>query len=162
MLTLSSLAFADNGTIPEKYTCDSNEESGAVNPPLVISGVPEKAESLVLIMDDPDIPQAVKDSMHIDVFDHWVIFDIPPETKELGENRIPPGVEGANTLSPGYTGPCPPDREHRYFFKLFALDTMLGLPAGASRADVEEAMKGHVVEFAELVGRYNRLSNRSS
>ena len=161
MLTLSSPAFPDDGTIPEKYTCDSNEESGAVSPPLAVSGVPPAAESLVLIMDDPDIPKAVKESMGIDVFDHWVVFDIPPETKELGENRIPPGVEGANTRSPGYAAPCPPDREHRYFFKLYALDTTLGLPAGAPRAEVEEAMKGHVVEFTELVGRYSRLSNRS-
>jgi Raf kinase inhibitor-like YbhB/YbcL family protein len=113
-------------------------------------------------MDDPDIPQAVKDSMHIDVFDHWVVFDIPPETEGFAEDRIPPGVEGGGARAAGYTGPCPPDKEHRYFFRLYALDTLLGLPEGTPRSDIEQAMKGHIVEFTELVGRYNRMRNRPS
>ena len=146
MLTLSSAVFKENGIIPGKYTCDSEN----VNPPLSISGVPAGAKSLALIMDDPDIPQAVKERFGISVFDHWVVFDIPPETTEISENKKPSN----------YTGPCPPDREHRYFFRLYALDTMLALPEGAPRAEVEEAMQGHIVESAELVGRYNRPQNR--
>ncbi len=158
MLSITSSAFSENGSIPEKYTCDSEN----VNPPLSISGVPPGAQSLTLIMDDPDIPQAVKDRMHIDVFDHWVVFNIPPDTNGITASSTPPGVQGANSIGKAeYTGPCPPDREHRYFFKLYALDVMLPLSSGASPATVEQAMQGHIMESAELVGLYNRPQNRA-
>jgi Raf kinase inhibitor-like YbhB/YbcL family protein len=158
MFTISSQAFSENGPIPEKYTCDANL---AVNPPLSVSGAPEGTKSLVLIMDDPDIPQSVKESMHINVFDHWIVFNIPPDTMAIPEGSVPPGIEGVNGAGvAGYAGPCPPDREHRYFFKLYALDAMLPLTEGASRAEIEEAMQGHVLQAAELIGRYNRTQNR--
>ncbi len=156
MLSISSSAFSENGIIPDAYTCDADD----ISPPLSISGVPPQAKSLVLIMDDPDIPPAVKERLGIEVFDHWIVFDVPPATAEFQENHEPPGVQGANLRGGGYIGPCPPDREHRYFFRLYAVDALLGLPAGAARADVERAMEGHVVESAELVGRYNRRENR--
>ncbi|MBI3573506.1 YbhB/YbcL family Raf kinase inhibitor-like protein [Candidatus Kaiserbacteria bacterium] len=152
-MRLSSTAFEENAAIPASYTCDGAN----VNPPLSISGVPSGAKSLVLILDDPDIPQAAKDALHAEAFDHWVVFNIPPETTELLQNMKPGGTEGDNTAGTlGYTGPCPPDREHRYFFKLYALDAKLTLPSGALRQDVEQAMDGHVIESAELVARYQR------
>lgn len=158
MLTLSSSAFTENGSIPDIYTCDADN----INPPLSIAGVPPEAKSLVLIMDDPDIPQFAKDRLGVEVFDHWIVFDIPPETKEIAENQAPPGVQGMGSMNPGYAGPCPPDKEHRYFFKLFALDAWLGLPAGARREDVERAMQGHIIETAMLLGRYLRREHRGS
>lgn len=108
-------------------------------------------------MDDPDIPAFVKQKFGISVWDHWVVFNIPPTTTSIGEGKNPPGVLGKNTGGENaYGGPCPPDREHRYFFKLYALDTMLGLSAGATKADVEQAMKGHVLAEARMVGLYQR------
>jgi len=154
-LTISSAAFEDGGIIPARYTCDAS--SSAPNPPLSISGVPAEAVSLALIMDDPDVPKQLKpDGM----FDHWVLFNIPATTTAIGEGESP-GILGANGAgSASYYGPCPPKQyqpsEHRYFFKLYALDTMLDLPAGASKAQVEQAMQGHVVLQAQLIARYKR------
>jgi Raf kinase inhibitor-like YbhB/YbcL family protein len=128
-----------------------------VNPPLEIEHVPEEAQSLVLIMNDPDVPKAIKPDGN---FDHWVLYDIPPETTEIpaGTTVGTPGKNGAGKTE--YAAPCPPKEyepsEHRYFFKLYALDTMLNLPAGASRTDVEEAMRGHVIAETQLVGKYKR------
>lgn len=153
MLTIQSPAFEANGSIPPRYTCDGEN----TNPSLSISGVPEGALSLVLIVADPDIPQSVKDTLGIEILDHWVVFDIPPTTTEIKEDTVPHGVQGANARGAGaYIGPCPPDREHRYFFRLYALDTMLGLSEGVSRSAVEKAMQGHVLASAELMGRYDR------
>ena len=147
-----SSVFSNNGLIQSKYTCDADD----VNPPLKIEFVPALAKSLVLIVEDPDIPDFVKEKFGIKMWDHWVAFNISPGTKEIGENEKP-GVQGKNTgHKNGYMGPCPPDREHRYFFKLFALDTKLDLPEGATKAEVERAMEGHVLSKAELVGRYKR------
>lgn len=152
-MKLTCSAFAHNGKIPSKYTCDGAN----INPPLTIEDVPAGAESLVLLMDDPDIPDFVKQKYGILVWDHWTIFNIPPTTTEIAEGQTPAGVQGKNTGGKNaYGGPCPPDREHRYFFKLYALDTTLNLPAGASKAEVEKAMEGHIVAEAELVGRYER------
>lgn len=152
MLSITSTAFAENASIPRTYTCDGRR----VNPPLSISGVPAAAKSLALIMDDPDIPESVKERLGADAFDHWVVFDIPPDTKEIPENSVP-GIEGAaSNGTAAYASPCPPDREHRYFFRLYALDGMLPLGKGASRADVEKAMEGHVLGTAQLIGRYDR------
>ncbi len=152
-MQLTSTAFEHAGKIPGKYTCDEDN----TNPPLVIGGVPANAKSLALIMDDPDIPNFVKERNNIEVWDHWIVFNIPPDTKELAEGQRPPGIQGKNTGGKNaYSGPCPPDREHRYFFKLYALDTMLNLPEGISKKQVEEAMQGHIIAQVELMGRYER------
>ena len=149
-MQLTSPAFTHDSSIPARYTCDGDN----VNPPLVIAGVPEQAVSLVLIMDDPDVPRHLRaDGM----WDHWVVYNIPPGARAVAENAEPPGVPGLGTAgNRTYYGPCPPDREHRYFFKLFALDCELELAAGASKDQVEEAMAGHILAQAELMGRYDR------
>ncbi len=149
-MELTSPAFFHDSVIPARYTCDGDN----VNPPLVIGGVPEQAVSLVLIMDDPDVPKHLRaDGM----WDHWVVFNIPPQTREIAENSEPSGVHGLGTGGNlKYSGPCPPDREHRYFFKLYALDCKLDLAEGASKAEVEQAMAGHIMAEAELMGSYDR------
>ncbi len=153
-MEISSSAFEDGGKIPSIYTCDGKN----INPPLEIKGVPTEARSLVLIMDDPDVPAFVrKDQMWV----HWIIYDIPPETRVLKENSMPPGIQGTGTGgNQQYEGPCPPDREHRYFFKLYALKSLLKLKPGATKGQVEEAMKGHILKKAELMGRYVRPVKR--
>ena len=152
-MNLTSPAFPPNGKIPRKYTCDGENSS----PPLEITEVPPEAQSLVLIMDDPDIPEAAKQNYHIEVWDHWVVFNIPPETRSILVGKNPPGALGKNTRgNQAYGGPCPPDREHRYFFKLYALDTILNLKTGATKKEVESAMPGHIIAQAELMGRYRR------
>jgi len=153
-MKLTSPAFTEGGKIPSKYTCDGENSS----PPLSISDVPTKAKSLVLLMDDPDIPETAKKSFNVSVWDHWVVFNVPPGTKAVSEGRNPPGVIGRNTRGNNtYGGPCPPDREHRYFFKLYALDVELDLPEGATKAEVEKAMEGHILAEAKLMGRYERI-----
>jgi len=152
-LTLTSSAFAHNGRIPSKFTCDGEQ----VNPPLAIGGVPAAARSLALIMDDPDVPKQLRPD---GIFDHWILFNIPPETKEIasGVTVGVPGANGAGKIE--YTGPCPPPQyepsTHRYFFKLYALDTELPLPAGVSKKQIEKAMAGHIVAETQLVGLYKR------
>ena len=152
-MNLTSPVFQHRGKIPSKYTCDGEN----ISPPLIISQVPSKAKSLVLIMDDPDIPEFAKQKFNITVWDHWVIFNIPPATTVIAEGKNPSGILGSNTRGVlGYSGPCPPDKEHRYFFKLYALDIILSLPAGSGKAQIEQAMQGHILEQAELMGRYVR------
>ncbi len=153
-MKISSPAFPDQGQIPDRFTCDELN----VNPPLEFSGIPHTSKSLVLIMDDPDVPEYVrKDRMYV----HWVIFNIPTSFTKILEGVKPEGVEGVNTSgSLGYKGPCPPDAEHRYFFKLYALDADLKLSSGATKEEVLIGMKGHVIAEAELMGRYNRKSRR--
>ncbi len=150
MMELTSPSFREGGKIPEKFTCDGAN----VNPELSISGVPTYAATLVLIMEDPDVPESVRrDKM----WDHWVLFNIPPRTSRIPENSQPKGVSGKNTGGElGYQGPCPPDREHRYFWKLYALDIDLPLHSGASKADIEKAMEGHIMASAQLMGTYER------
>lgn len=154
-LSLTSTAFENNGKIPSQFTCDAEN----VSPPLQISGVPEGAKSLVLIMDDPDVPKQLKPD---GVFDHWTLFNIPPDTTEIVQSGSigMAGINGAGKSQ--YTGPCPPREyepsEHRYFFKLYALDTTLDLSAGASKADVLSAMEGHIIGEAELMGKYKRVA----
>lgn len=151
-LTLSSPAFQPNTSIPSHYTCDGDN----ISPPLEWSDIPEGAKALVLIMDDPDVPKTLRpDGM----YDHWVLFNIPTSVVGLPENiqNVPGARQGKNTSGKlGYTGPCPPDRQHRYFFKLYALDTTLNLPEGATKTEVEAAMKGHILEEAQLMGVYDR------
>ena len=147
-------AFLNEGEIPEVYTCDGDN----IHPPLKILGVPEGARSLVLVMDDPDVPKTLRpDGM----FDHWLVWNIPPETTFIPEGEEPQGVVGNNTRgNRGYTGPCPPDREHRYFFKLYALDRKLDLPQSSSKQELEESMQGAILAECSLMGRYNRPQNR--
>jgi Raf kinase inhibitor-like YbhB/YbcL family protein len=150
-MDLTSSAFENNGKIPSLYTCDGKN----INPPLEIRNVPPAARSLVLIMDDPDVPSSVrKDNMWV----HWVIFNIPPDTRAIKENSTPPGTVGQGTGGKNkYEGPCPPDREHRYYFKLYALKEILDLQSGATKSDVEQAMKEYIIEQTQLMARYNRV-----
>lgn len=144
-MQIMSAAFAHNQLIPARYTCDGDDMS----PPLTISGVPDGTKSLALIVDDPDAPAGT--------WDHWIVFNIPPDTHEILEGSEPRGVHGKGTSGNlEYHGPCPPDREHRYFFKVYALDTMLELSEGASKAELEQAMQGSILDQAELIGRYAR------
>lgn len=156
-LAISSSAFGEGEAIPSIYTCDGEN----INPPLSIKNVPANAKSLALIMDDPDIPEVVKKSRLIEKFDHWILFNLPPETTEIEENYTEAGVSGKNSAqSIGYVGACPPKEyeptEHRYVFQLYALDTILELEEGATEGDVRNAMKGHILEKVELIGLYER------
>jgi Raf kinase inhibitor-like YbhB/YbcL family protein len=149
-MKLAAKSFSQGGKIPSKHTCDGSD----ISPELHISGVPAHAVSLVLIIDDPDVPSVVRADQ---MWDHWVVFNLSPTTTLIPENTQPPGTPGKNTFGNlVYQGPCPPDREHRYFFKLYALDTMLSLKAGASKKEVEQAMQGHILAQTELIGRYER------
>ncbi len=143
---IKSPSFKNNEMIPAKYTCDS----GNINPALVFSGIPSAAVSLVLIVDDPDAPGST--------WVHWTVWNIDPEIVEIAENSVPGGsVEGnTNFNTPGYGGPCPPSGTHRYFFKLYALDITLGLDASTTAAGIENAMQGHILGSAELIGLYKR------
>jgi Raf kinase inhibitor-like YbhB/YbcL family protein len=150
--SLTSAAFGYQSTIPAVYTCDGDNYS----PALSWSGFPEKTKSFSLICDDPDA--------HGIVFVHWVLFNIPGDVTRLEEKKAgqEPGVYGAlqgmnDFKRLGYGGPCPPQGEHRYFFKLYALDTMLNLPVGVTKEKVEQAMKGHILASTELVGLYKRM-----
>ena len=150
-MKITSPVFKHNQSIPAKYTCDGEN----INPPLFISDAPENTKSLVLIMEDPDVPKNIRpDGM----WDHWLVWDMPPATAEILEGREPQGMMGKNSGGEkGYAGPCPPDREHRYFFKLVALDlASLALPDSASKAELKKAMEGHVLAEAHLIGRYQR------
>jgi Raf kinase inhibitor-like YbhB/YbcL family protein len=149
-MKLTSPAFENEGKIPSKHTCDGKNTS----PPLSISGVPSGAKSLVLIMDDPDVPKNIRED---GMWDHWIVFDIPPDHTEIREGREPKGKHGLGTgKNTSYFGPCPPDAEHRYYFKLYALDCALALPEKCTKQEVEEAMTGHVLDTAVLMGRYER------
>ena len=152
-LVLKSPVFENGASIPSRFTCDGENMS----PPISWSGVPDGTKSLALIADDPDVPKILKPD---GVFDHWVLFNIPPETTEVTTGGTA-GVSGGNGAGKNqYTGPCPPPQyepsEHRYFFRLYALDTMLALPEGASKEEVLAAMQGHIIAQAELMGRYKR------
>ncbi len=153
-MNITSTAFGNEGKIPSKYTCDGEN----INPPLFFKDVPDKAKSLVLIMEDPDVPIYIRQD---GMWNHWILFNIPPETTAIGTNQQigMPGITTSNKLK--YGGPCPPDREHRYFLKLFALDTMLNLKEGATKEQVLEAIKGHVIAEAELMGKYQRVKQTS-
>ena len=156
-LTLKSSAFPPSGTIPTKYTCDGDETS----PPLEWSGVPDKAMSLALVVDDPDAPDPAAPKRR---FVHWVLYNIPPDARGLSEGasggKLPPGsLEGSNDFNKsGYGGPCPPIGRHRYFFTLYALDTSLADVDSPSRGELEAAMQGHVIEKAEVVATYEHRS----
>jgi Raf kinase inhibitor-like YbhB/YbcL family protein len=147
-MNISSDAFKSDSSIPAKYTCDAEN----ISPSLTWSDIPAEAKSLVLIMDDPDAPRGT--------WDHWIIYNIPTNAKGLPENvkTLPAGAAmGHNSWDkPTYGGPCPPNGEHRYYFKLYALDKMLTLDPGTKKEGVLEAMHGHILGEAELMGRYKR------
>ena len=145
MITLKSNAFENSKSLPSKFTCDGED----LSPPLSIKGVGSDAKSLVLIMDDPDAP--------VGTWDHWIVFNISPQITEIKEGSGPEGVFGINSWGKiGYGGPCPPNGEHKYFFKLYELDTVLDLLEGSSKKEIENAMNGHILSNTELVGLYNR------
>jgi len=152
-MKLTSPAFENNGKIPSKYTCDGV----GISPPLKISDVPANAKTLVLLMEDPDIPEVVKQRFRIQIWDHWILFNLPATTKEIPEGKSV-GTKGKGTYPHlNYGGPCPPDKEHRYFFKLYALDAKLDLLEGATKVQVEKAMHSHILARIELIGRYERI-----
>jgi hypothetical protein len=150
-LLLKSSAFEQNGSIPEKYTCKGTN----ISPPLQWHKPPEGTKSLALIVDDPDAP--------LGIWVHWVIYDIPPHIQKLSEG-IPPqeilsngarqGINDFPTI--GYRGPCPPWGEHRYFFKLYALDILTNLPAGATKRALLDAMRGHILAEGQLIGKFKK------
>lgn len=149
-MQLHSPAFQHGGSIPREYSCDGDD----INPELIIKDVPSHTKSLVLIMDDPDVPASVRKECY---WDHWVVFNIPSTITHILKNSTPQGTMGKNTSGTlCYQGPCPPDREHRYFFTLYALDCKLDLLEGASKKQVEKEMQGHVLAKAELMGKYKR------
>jgi Raf kinase inhibitor-like YbhB/YbcL family protein len=145
-LTVTSSAFAEGAAIPVKYTCDGSDAS----PPLVIGAVPAGTRSLAMIMDDPDAP--------VGTWVHWVAWNIPPQIREIPENGLPSGtMQGLNSWKRNdYGGPCPPSGTHRYFFKLYALDSLLTLTPASTKADLEHAMQGHVLASGQLMGTYKR------
>lgn len=145
-MKIESPAFQHNQPLPAKFTCDGQN----INPPLVFSEVPVETKSLVLIMDDPDAPMGT--------WVHWTVWNISPQIKEIAENSLPPGaVEGITSFGkPGYGGPCPPSGTHRYFFKLYALDTTLTLEPSTDKQTLEKALEGHLLAQAELIGLYSR------
>ncbi len=153
MLTLTSPAFEEGGTIPAKYTCDGDN----ISPELRIEGVPPGTRALVLVMDDPDIPDFVKTERGIEKFDHWVLYNIPSDTTVIGEGASEIGSPGLTSRgSEGYTGPCPPDREHRYIFRLYALSEELAFETPPTLDAVEREAREKMLESASLIGRYER------
>ena len=154
-LTLTAASFPHNGMIPARHTCDGQD----LSPRLAWAGVPAEARSLVLIVDDPDAPDPAAPRM---TWVHWVLYNLPPTSTGLPEavaaGDLPPNtLEGTNDWHrTGYGGPCPPIGAHRYFHKLYALDLLLPDLHHPTKAALEQAMRGHVIAQAELVGRYQR------
>ncbi len=148
-MDLTSPAFKTNEKIPAKFTCEGQN----FNPALNFSNVPAATKQLVLTMHDPDVP---KDLVASGNFDHWFVWDLPANSKGIAEGTgTQMGLNG--TGSPGYIGPCPPDREHRYFFRLYAIDITLQGKTFKDRAAVEAAIKGHILAQSELIGRYDKM-----
>ncbi len=150
-IEITSTAFNEGGMIPTKYTCDGPD----ISPPLAWSSVPENTVSIALICDDPDAP--------VGTWVHWVLFNLPPEIKELPENLptkeilsngAKQGRNGSRRI--GYSGPCPPGGTHRYYFKIYALNTKLDLEPGVEKKELVEAMEGHILAEGQLMGRYQR------
>ena len=150
-MKLRSPAFQDQGSIPRKYTC----EGADVSPPLKIEDIPAGTRSLALIVDDPDAPDPAAPKM---TWVHWVLYDLPPETFDFPEGVVAPALHALDGLNDwnrtGYGGPCPPIGRHRYFFKLFALDTCLGDLHRPTSAKLQRAFTGHLLAEARLIGLY--------
>ena len=142
-LKLISTVFSHNGHIPPLYTCEGKN----INPPLKVENIPEGTKTLALIVEDPDAPRGT--------FDHWIMWNISPN-EAIAENSNP-GISGTNSFGKtGYGGPCPPSGEHRYFFRVFALDDELYLLTGSTKGELLDAMKGHILATAELMGVYEK------
>ena len=142
-MQLTCVEFRHNESIPREYTCQGRN----ISPSLSISGLPTGTKSLALIMDDPDAPMRT--------WVHWVVFNIPP-TARIEKGSIP-GVQGINDFrKENYGGPCPPSGNHRYYFKLYALNARLDLPQGITKEQLEDAMEGHILDKAELIGTYQK------
>lgn len=154
-LTLASCAFSPNSPIPSRHTCDGAD----ISPELTWSGVPDGTQSLALIIDDPDAPDPAAPKM---TWVHWVLYNLPPDTLGLAEaiysDSLPQGtLEGINDWHrTGYRGPCPPVGRHRYFFKLYALDSVLPDLSRPDKKQLEGAMQGHILEKIELIGTYRK------
>lgn len=146
-MQLSSPVFENQQSIPPKYTCDGEN----ISPPLNIMEAPQNTVSLALVVDDPDAPRGT--------WVHWVLWNIDPSIEGIDENTVPKGsTQGSTDFGEtAWGGPCPPGGSHRYFFKLYALDAKLELPTGTTKAELEVAMEGHILETAELIGIYQRL-----
>lgn len=146
MIEVTSPVFEHEGTIPEKYTCEGED----INPPLRIHNLPEGTRSLALVVDDPDAP--------LGTWDHWLVWNISPDVAEIPENSVPQqAVLGTNGFKKkSYGGPCPPFGTHRYYFKVYALDTRLDLPEGSRKKQLEKAMQGHILDQGVLMGRYKK------
>ena len=151
IMELKSPAFSEGQAIPSKYTCDGKD----VSPPIAWSETPPGTKSFALIADDPDAPMGT--------WVHWVIYNLPPTTRKLPEEfptdgRLPDGtIQGKTDFGrTGYGGPCPPSGTHRYFFRLFALDTVLSLPSASTAKQLKAAMQGHILAEAQLMGSYRR------
>lgn len=145
MPMLIESVFENHQPIPARYTCDGED----VSPFLRFMNTPKNTKSLAIIVDDPDAPRGT--------FDHWIIWNLPPDLKQLSEGESSSSAkQGTNGFQQtGYRGPCPPPgKPHRYFFKLYALDALLPLSEGASKHELEQAMQGHILEKAELIGTY--------
>ena len=149
-MNLSSPDFSEGGNIPERYTCDGKD----VSPTLKIAGIPKEAKSLVLIVDDPDAPGGT--------FTHWLMWNVGPDQAEVVASSLPHrAVQGVNDFGKSkYSGPCPPSGTHRYYFRLYALDTALTLPGSSKRKVVDSAIKDHIIAEATLMGRYARKGSR--
>jgi hypothetical protein len=145
-MRLSSPSFSQNGPIPVRHTCDAEN----VSPPLDIAGVPADAKSLALVLDDPDAP--------IGTWTHWTMWNVAPTATRIEEGKIPgDATQGATSYGkPGYYGPCPPFGTHRYFFRLYALDAVLTLPASTDARSFLDAIDAHIIDAAGLVGTYRR------
>jgi len=158
-LKVTSSAFQPNGSIPSQYTCEGKD----ISPPLAWSGAAGNAKSFAMIVDDPDAPDPAKPQR---VYVHWVVYNLPASTTGLPENAskagLPKGaVQGKNDWGKAeYGGPCPPIGRHRYFFKVYALDTALTGLSSPAKADLERAMKGHVVDQGELIGTYQKTGKK--
>src|SRR5258705_3953650 len=146
-LAVQSVAFANNGHIPSKYTCEGED----INPPIEINDIPGETKSLAIIVEDPDAPGGV--------FTHWLLWNISP-SEEIAENTNQ-GVSGINDFGKtGYGGPCPPSGAHHYYFKIYALDKELNITAGENKNALLEGMNGHIVATGELMGRYKKKNQK--
>lgn len=145
-MKISSPNFINNEMIPAKYTCDGQN----INPALVIEAVPTEAQSLALIFDDPDA--------RIGIYTHWLVWNIQPRTEKIDEDSIPDeAIQGLNSSGQsGYISPCPPNGEHHYIFKLYALDLEINLSPNSGKSELEQAMEGHIIEQAQTIGLYRR------
>jgi len=145
LMQISSSAFANDGSIPDTYTCSGF----GINPPLQFSGIPTDTQSLVLIMDDPDATNGT--------FTHWVVYNMSPKTVSIPQNSKPPGIMAENSAgTKAYIGPCPPSGEHRYFFRLYALNTILSPDSILDKKYLLSSLNGHVLDEAQLTGRFKK------